>query len=59
MPTSHVVHTTQPNGHGKSFAVRLVLEGGDYGLTLCLTNNKPEPLIEFYDPEFAGKMGFT
>ena len=59
MPTSHVVHTTQPNGHGKSFAVRLVLEGGDYGLNLCLTNNKPEPLIEFYDTEFAGKKGFT
>lgn len=38
-----------------SFIVRMVKRGQKYGLEDCLTNEKDDPLIEFYD----SKSGFT
>ena len=32
--------------------VRLVPEGGRYGLDGCLIHDKAEPIVEFYDQEF-------
>ena len=43
------VYTTTPNEHGRSFVVTVVVEGESYGLNDCLTHDKPDPLVEFYD----------
>jgi hypothetical protein len=40
---------TVPGGRGFDFLVRLVERGDTYGLEFCLTHNKDEPLVEFYD----------
>ena len=53
---SAIVHTTAPNKDHRSFAVRIVLQGGSYGRDFCLTHDKPDPLIEFYDTK---QPGFT
>lgn len=49
------VYTTAPNDHGRSFAVVVVTEGESYGLNDCLTHDKSDPLVEFYDTKHAGK----
>lgn len=49
------VYTTSPNTHGRSFAVVVVREGESYGLNNCLTHDKSDPLVEFYDTRNAGK----
>lgn len=48
------------NDKGRTFTVRVVKEGDRYGnVERPLTHNKPEPMIEFYDAERAGKLGFN
>lgn len=42
------------NTNGREFLVRVVRKGDRYGLDDCLTHDKPEPLIEFYDLKYAG-----
>ena len=37
------------NDRGTPFNVRLVKKGEKYGLKDCLTHDKADPLIEFYD----------
>ena len=43
------------------FNVRTVLQGDKYGLNNCLTHDKPEPMVEFYDarqdPKKFGEHG--
>ena len=46
------VYTTAPNDHGRSFIVAVVVEGESYGLNGCLTHDKPDPLVEFYDTRY-------
>lgn len=43
---AHVVVT---NDEGRAFSVVVVLEGERYGLNDCLTHDKADPLVEFYD----------
>lgn len=37
---------------GLTFTVRLVCTGGKYGARNCLTHDKAEPLVEFYDDRY-------
>ena len=41
------------------FNVKLVLPGDEYGRDDCLTNERDEPLVEFYDDKYRkdGKFG--
>lgn len=39
------------------FAVVLVRKGDKYGRNNCLTHDKDEPMVEFYDADYAGKPG--
>lgn len=34
------------------FNVRIVRKGGRYGLNNCLTHDKDEPMVEFYDSRY-------
>jgi hypothetical protein len=58
-----VLKTTTAKGiDGRTFNVRLVRQGESYGRGGCITHEKPEPMIEFYDPkyqsdEFLGNLG--
>lgn len=52
-PTSNVT-----NDRGTSFLVRIVREGERHGLNDCLTHDKTDPLVEFYDLTFANQRGF-
>jgi hypothetical protein len=38
----------------RPWRVRFVRKGDRYGLNHCLTHEEAEPLVEFYDREFAG-----
>ena len=40
----------------RRWRVRFVRKGDRYGLNHCLTHEKAEPLVEFYDREFAGDI---
>ena len=40
---------------GWPWRVRFVRKGDRYGLDLCKTHEKVEPLVEFYDRKFANK----
>ena len=53
------IYTTEPNRHERSFAVVVVTQGDQYGRNDCLTHDKPDPMVEFYDTTYAGKEGFT
>ena len=37
------------NKNNTEFLVKVVLEGDTYGRNKCLTHDKSEPLVEFYD----------
>lgn len=39
---------------GRPWRVRFVRQGDRYGRDRCLTHDEAEPLVEFYDREFAG-----
>jgi len=41
------------NNQGVSFNVRVLNKGDKYGLEFKLTHNDTEPVIEFYDTEYA------
>jgi hypothetical protein len=42
--------------HGIPFHVRLVEKGDEYGLDRCLTYDKDEPMVEFYDARYVKKF---
>jgi len=58
-PNPDIVYTTEPNPHERSFAVVVVAQGDQYGRDNCLTHDKPDPMVEFYDTKYAGKEGFA
>ena len=58
LPTRVPLYTTEPNVHGKQFAVLLVRQGDGYGVGRCLVHDKADPLVEFYDTTYAGRPGF-
>ena len=39
----------------RQFNVRVVRQGDRYGLRDCLTHDKAEPLVEFYDRTYIGE----
>ena len=44
---------------GVTFNVVIVRKGEQYGHRDCLTHEGDDPLVEFYDADYAGKEGFT
>ena len=42
------------NSSGREFYVRVVFKGEHYGREDCLTHDKADPLIEFYDRAHVG-----
>lgn len=46
-----------PPEDGKSWRVQLVFKGDKYGLDNCLTHDKNEPMVEFYDLSYPEKFG--
>jgi len=48
-----IAYATSPEG--LSFAVRIVVQGDRYGRDGCLTHEKQEPMVEFYDASQAGR----
>ena len=47
--------TTQvTNDKGRTFTIRIVSRGDAYGRDFCLTHDKEEALVEFYDFTMAG-----
>ena len=58
-PNPDIVYTTKPNQHERSFAVVVVAQGDQYGRDNCLTHDKSDPMVEFYDTKYAGKEGFA
>ena len=42
------------NNEGREFAIRIVRKGDNYGRDFCLTHDKDEALVEFYDFTYAG-----
>jgi hypothetical protein len=54
-------HVAGTNGAGRTFNVVALLQGEHYGRNDCLTHDKAEPLVEFYDAtltdEDFGSMG--
>lgn len=47
------------NDAGRVFNVRIVLKGESYGLDDCLTHDKDDPLVEFYDNTYRDKLAFA
>jgi hypothetical protein len=47
------------NDQGRTFNVRLVSTGERYGLNDCLTHDRDEPLVEFYDATYENDPRFT
>lgn len=41
------------DSYNRSFTVRIVNQGAKYGRNLCLTHERTQPLIEFYDVRYA------
>jgi len=46
------------NSQGREFAIRIVRKGDNYGRNRCMTHERDEPMVEFYDATYAGKSGF-
>lgn len=46
---------TVTNDKGRKFNVRIVRKGDKYGLNDCLTYEKEDPAVEFYDDTYTGK----
>lgn len=46
------------NPDGRAFNARLVRQGDRYGLNDCLTHEKPEPMVEFYDATYENDDRF-
>jgi hypothetical protein len=49
---------TVTNHLGDKFTVKLVRQGESYGRDKCLVHKSVDPLVEFYDAEYAGRPGF-
>ena len=45
------------NKSGRNWRVKLLFKGDKYGLENCLTHDKDEPMIEFYDLTYVDKFG--
>lgn len=50
--------TTVTNDEGRTFTVRIVRNGDNYGRNKCLTHDDQDALVEFYDATYAGQDGF-
>jgi hypothetical protein len=46
------------NDKGREFFVRVVKKGERWGFNDCLTHDKADPLIEFYDRTYANTKSF-
>jgi hypothetical protein len=46
------------NANDKKFFVHILFKGDRYGRNDCLTHDKSEPLVEFYDYDYANRNGF-
>ena len=46
------------NHQGREFTVKLVRRGATYGRAKCLTHDKDDALVEFYDATHAGDERF-
>lgn len=46
------------NDKGRKFNVKVLFKGDTYGLNKCLTHEKEDPLVEFYDATYAGAEDF-
>jgi hypothetical protein len=46
------------NANGRAFFVRTVLQGDRYGLGDRLTHDNADPMIEFYDYQYANVRAF-
>jgi len=46
------------NANGREFFVRTVMKGDRYGLEDCLTHEKDDPMVEFYDWKYANQKTF-
>ena len=55
--TANTKHTEIVNNSGRTFTVRVIHKGDRYGLNDCLTHDKAEPTIEFFDKTYT--EGFT
>jgi hypothetical protein len=53
-----MIVTCVTNEAGRSFNIRLVRKGDRYGLNDCLTHDKDEPLVEFYDATYEQDARF-
>lgn len=40
------------------FNIRVIKKGDNYGLDDCKTHDEKDPLIEFFDPKYAGQKSF-
>jgi hypothetical protein len=49
--------STFTNDAGRNWAVRIVNKGDRYGRDDCLTHDKDEPMVEFYDLTYTEKFG--
>ena len=45
------------NDDGRTFTVRVIEQGDNYGLNDCLTHEKQKPMVEFFDKTYI--EGFT
>ena len=52
--TANTKTTEVVNESGRTFTVRIIHEGDNYGKDDCLTYEKSEPIIEFFDKTHAG-----
>lgn len=46
------------NSQGRTFNIALVRKGDRYGLRDCLTHDKADPMIEFYDATYENDPKF-
>ena len=51
-------HVSVTNGAGRTFNVVVVLQGEKYGRNDCLTHDKADPLVAFYDATYQGRETF-
>jgi hypothetical protein len=56
LPAGCVARVT--NDAGRTFNVVLVRQGEAYGLDGCLTHDRVDPLVEWYDATYEGADGF-
>lgn len=51
-----MIHRAVNQSTGIPFSVRIVLQGENYGLNNCLTHDREDPLVEFFDARFSSDL---